>query len=122
MVIDARASNMHFLSPPGVDLATSDALGRIELVVGQGAGVDADPGPVPAGQVHVGTTDIQDGFYRMRLPDGLCDLGLEGSQISSTRSQIFSQIINVIGTCFRINFRFECRNSLCKALHSTHAH
>jgi len=73
MVIDARASNVHFVSPPGVDLATSDALGRIELVVGPGADVGADMGAVPAGQVHIGTTDIKDCFYRMRLPDGLCD-------------------------------------------------
>ena len=41
LIVDARLSNLHFLHPPGVSLATSEGLSRVEVALENG---DVGPG------------------------------------------------------------------------------
>lgn len=55
MILDCRRSNTHFLSPPGVDLLSSEGLSRIEV---------HDPAGV---EIALAMADVKDCFHRMRL-------------------------------------------------------
>jgi len=53
LVVDARRSNRRFRDPPGVELATAESLGMIE--------VDDDT------EVFISTGDVRDAFYRFKI-------------------------------------------------------
>ena len=53
LVVDARRSNRRFRDPPGVELATAESLGLIE--------VDDDS------EVFISTGDVRDAFYRFKI-------------------------------------------------------
>ncbi|CAK0814691.1 unnamed protein product, partial [Prorocentrum cordatum] len=53
LVVDARRSNRRFRDPPGVELATAESLGLIE--------VDDDV------EVFISTGDVRDAFYRFKI-------------------------------------------------------
>jgi len=65
LIIDARRPNDLFDEPPGVDMVTSEGLGRIE-VVGAPLGDDGVP-------LFCGTADVADAFHRMVMPRWLGD-------------------------------------------------
>eukprot|EP00438_Fugacium_kawagutii_P003851 Skav230672 [mRNA] locus=scaffold2185:329965:335309:- [translate_table: standard] len=55
MIMDCRKSNLHFSEPAPVELATGDALSKLEL--GDGA------------TLHMASADLANAFYTMQLPE-----------------------------------------------------
>ena len=70
LVIDARRSNVHFASPPSVDLLTGEGLAGIEIELP--AGVEANlpdcESMLQSVRVSLGVSDVSDAFHRMRIP------------------------------------------------------
>ena len=58
--MDTRLLNLRFLDPPSTKLPTAAALSAIEVPVDQ--------------DLFVGTGDISNAFYNMRVPDDLSDM------------------------------------------------
>lgn len=56
MILDCRRSNTHFVSPPGVDLLSSEGLSRIEV-----------RDPAAGAEAAVAMADVKDCFHGMRL-------------------------------------------------------
>eukprot|EP00959_Pyramimonas_sp_CCMP1952_P290174 6069266-Pyramimonas_sp.AAC.1 len=82
MVLDCRRSNQRFVAPPGVELLSTEGLGRIECEAEQ---ADALP-------IFLGTADAKDCFHRMMFgsrlskyfcyPGGLAkELGIVGQTV-----------------------------------------
>ncbi|CAK0883464.1 unnamed protein product, partial [Prorocentrum cordatum] len=69
MIIDARRSNGHFRTPPGVQLLSSEGIGRIEIELPLGVLPSSVEGQrlLGAFAIYVATTDVKDCFYRMRV-------------------------------------------------------
>jgi len=66
MITDARLSNMKFKDAPPVSLMTSEGLGRIELQLDEG--LWQDESLCLALSVHVGLSDVENCFHRLRVP------------------------------------------------------
>ena len=64
LIIDARRSNLHFTSPPGVSLVTAEGLGLIEVEGAEFCG-QSELG------FTLGTSDVSDAFHRFRIDRGL---------------------------------------------------
>ena len=65
LIIDARVTNLHFLLPPGVSLATSERLSRVEIALEND---DVDPGgPSRLASLHLGLADVKDAFHRFKI-------------------------------------------------------
>ena len=72
LIIDARRCNGIFASPPGVDLVTSEALSRIEIILPEGIDPESAEGQelLSSLEVSLGTADIRDApTYLGFLPD-----------------------------------------------------
>ena len=98
LIIDARRSNLHFASPPGVSLVTAEGLSRLEVEPNDDAG--------PAGPMRftLGTSDISDAFHRFRIdrpmsgyfclrPVAAAELGLGGRMLGGRRLRDDSLIV-----------------------------
>ena len=65
LIIDARVSNLHFLTPPGVSLVTSEGLSRVQVVLEND---DVDPGELSRlTGLHLGPSDVKDAFRRFKI-------------------------------------------------------
>ena len=60
LIMDTRLLNLRFVDPPSTKLPTAAALSAIEVPVDQ--------------DLFVGTGDISNAFYNMRVPDDLSDM------------------------------------------------
>ena len=69
LVIDARRSNVHFASPPSVDLLTGEGLAgiEIELPAELDPHSDAAASLLEKVKVSLGVSDVSDAFHRMRI-------------------------------------------------------
>ena len=67
--IDARRSNVHFASPPSVDLITGEGLAgiEIELPAEFGPHSEAAASLLEKVKVSLGVSDVSDAFHRMRI-------------------------------------------------------
>eukprot|EP00959_Pyramimonas_sp_CCMP1952_P449358 9408951-Pyramimonas_sp.AAC.1 len=61
MVLDCRRSNQRFVTPPGVELLSTEGLGRIECDTEQ-------TGTLP---IFPGKADVKDCFHRMMFGNHL---------------------------------------------------
>ena len=90
MIVDARRSNLHFTSPPGVALVTAEGLARVEVEFDGATECGAGEG------FTLGTSDISDAFHRFRIDRELSgyfcmravlagEVGLAGSRLGGRR-------------------------------------
>ena len=73
LVIDARASNRHFVAPPGVSLCSTEGMSRIEVQLPEHIPLDSPAGLRIIEQLllSLGVADVADAFHRMRIPKAL---------------------------------------------------
>ena len=73
LIVDARRSNCHFRTAPGVELLTGEGLGRVEVAMPEGVSVDSPEGQkiLTETVLHLGMADAKDCFHRMRIPGWL---------------------------------------------------
>ena len=79
LILDCRPSNRHFVTPPGVYLATFEAFARIEVTGEEDGGIGglADAVGMEA-ELALGVCDVKDCFHRMRIAEWLSEyFGLE---------------------------------------------
>ena len=69
MIVDARRVNRRFRAPPGVSLASSEALARIEVELPDNVEWDSEEGRrvLEGLEVFLGNGDVKDAFHRFRL-------------------------------------------------------
>ena len=63
LILDCRPSNQMFSAPPSTPLATVESLSSIELEAAAEEGIS----------LHLGVSDIDNCFHRLRLPESLSD-------------------------------------------------
>ena len=63
LIVDARRSNLHFCSPPGVDLVTAEGLAKLEVdrVTYERLSQEKNF------RFCLGTSDVKDAFHRFRI-------------------------------------------------------
>ena len=73
LILDARRSNAHFLSPPGVRLLSSEGFGRVEVALPEGVDVESEGGTEALNKfsIAIATTGVRVCFHRFRMPPSL---------------------------------------------------
>ncbi|CAK0840930.1 unnamed protein product, partial [Prorocentrum cordatum] len=98
MIVDARKSNLHFTSPPGVALVTAEGLARVAV------GLDGSSMTGAAEGFTLGTSDISDAFHRFRIDRGLSgyfctrpalagEVGLAGTKLGGRRLEADARLV-----------------------------
>ena len=88
LIVDARRSNLHFCSPPGVDLVTAEGLAKLEVDRGTYERLSQDRDV----RFCLGTSDVKDAFHRFRIdrelsaffclqPVRASEVGLSGKKV-----------------------------------------
>ena len=110
LITDARCSNQKFLEAPGVNLMTSEGMGRIELEIDEDLAGDGNA--LDGVSIHLGLSDVKDCFHRLRVPLWLskffCWAAVPAKVVGLAGTELEGRILRPLDPVY------PCAGSLCQ--------